>query len=259
MYCPLWIKLKVLNTCVNAALLYGSETWGLYSTASVERLHRKACKIALGVRENTPNNIVYIETGQKPLTAAIKARQFNFWLGIQKDMSNHPDSPITILIKSAIDANIPYVMYYCNLVTEYTSSGDIHHKLTNEFKNMTHDLFHTNLVNDTGGKLGTYLRINPTLCTPLSSTEPIYYETDRVMISRHRTGSHNLKIETGRWARIPRDDRHCKCGPIVQTIDHVVLDCEMLKQYKLDNITDIESFFNHDSAAQFLRHINIIL
>ena len=159
--------LKVLNTCVNAALLYGSETWGLYSTASVERLHRKACKIALGVRENTPNNIVYIETGQKPLTAAIKARQFDFWLGIQKDMSNHPDSPITILIKSAIDANIPYVMYYCNLVTEYTSSGDIHHKLTNEFKNMTHDLFHTNLVNDTGGKLGTYLRINPTLCTPV--------------------------------------------------------------------------------------------
>ena len=67
-------------------------------------------------------------------------------------------------------------------------------------------------------------------------------------------------IETGRWARIPRDDRHCKCWRIVQTIDHVVLYCEMLKQYnKLDNVTDIESFFNQHSGAHFLRHINVIL
>ena len=46
--------------------------------------------------------------------------------------------------------------------------------------------------------------------------EPIYYETDRVMISRHRTGSQNLKIETGRWTRIP--------PPPPETIDTVNVD-----------------------------------
>ena len=46
----------------------------------------------------------------------------------------------------------------------------------------------------------------------------------RVAFSRIRLGSHRLKIETGRWSRIPREARLCTCGAI-QTEQHVLLLC----------------------------------
>ena len=43
-YCPMWIKLKVLTTCVNSSLLYGCETWSNNSFDCIEKIHRKGLK-----------------------------------------------------------------------------------------------------------------------------------------------------------------------------------------------------------------------
>ena len=48
----------------------------------------------------------------------------------------------------------------------------------------------------------------------------------RVCITRYRTGSHNLKIESGRTPHIPRDERYCSCNTSLQTIKHVLLECQ---------------------------------
>ena len=37
--------------------------------------------------------------------------------------------------------------------------------------------------------------------------------------------SHSLKVETGRWSRIPKDDRLCGCGEAIQDEEHVLLRC----------------------------------
>ena len=38
--------------------------------------------------------------------------------------------------------------------------------------------------------------------------------------------SHNLKIETGRWSRVPREARVCICSTnVVQDECHVLLEC----------------------------------
>ena len=40
--------------------------------------------------------------------------------------------------------------------------------------------------------------------------------------------SHNLKIETGRWSRLPRESRVCNCNNlVVQDECHVLLDCSL--------------------------------
>ena len=44
--------------------------------------------------------------------------------------------------------------------------------------------------------------------------------------------SHRLKVETGRWARTPRERRLCECG-VLQDEDHVVFDYD-----KTNNIRD---------------------
>ena len=75
---PLDVKLKVLDTCVASALMYGSETWGNFSKEA-DAAYRRGLKIALGVRDSTNTEIVHIETGKFPLHCKIITAQLKFW------------------------------------------------------------------------------------------------------------------------------------------------------------------------------------
>ena len=79
---------------------------------------------------------------------------------------------------------------------------------------------------DRDSKLGTYLIVNTDLSTPLYKN---VFELEGVCLTRLRTGSHNLLIETGRCAnpKIPREQRLCNCGTNIQTISHVLLECPL--------------------------------
>ena len=71
----------------------------------------------------------------------------------------------------------------------------------------------------------TYRDINPSLlrCEYLSKyTIP---ESDRIALTRIRLGSHHLRVETGRWARIPHELRICPCSTGIQDEKHVLLSC----------------------------------
>ena len=69
----------------------------------------------------------------------------------------------------------------------------------------------------------TYCDFNPVFTTHRIYAENIP-EYLRVAVTRFRLGSHRLKIETGRWSRIPIEQRLCACGA-VQTEQHVLLHC----------------------------------
>ena len=87
------------------------------------------------------------------------------------------------------------------------------------------------MVNSTGTKFFTYRTdINPSL-----DPHPVYTdirakvrEHHRIDFSRFRLSAHNLAIETGRWSRIPHEERVCECGS-VQTEKHVVLECPVTR------------------------------
>ena len=48
----------------------------------------------------------------------------------------------------------------------------------------------------------------------------------RIAFTRVRLSSHRLRIETGRWARIPPEHRLCECGT-VQDEEHVLVRCPL--------------------------------
>ena len=100
--------------------------------------------------------------------------------------------------------------------------------------------------------LGTYLRINPKLETPSMYSKLELIESDRKTITKYRTGSHSLKIQTGRKDKIARNQRLCSCGQEVQTIDHVLFHCQIIKNIttlsqSYDN--DIKNFFENENYA----------
>ena len=79
----------------------------------------------------------------------------------------------------------------------------------------------------------TYLEINPNL-----NMHSIYSrrcsgkfipEHFRIAFTRLRTSSHRLKIETGRWARLTRERRICKCGEGIGDEQHVLTSCKLSK------------------------------
>ena len=53
----------------------------------------------------------------------------------------------------------------------------------------------------------------------------------RIAFTRMRLSSHRLRIETGRWARLPREQRLCRCG-LVKDEMHVLTDCPLVNHIR---------------------------
>ena len=71
---------KILDCQILRCVLYGAETGGLEEVPEIERVSVFALKRYLNVASQTPNTMVYGETGRYPLfvTTAIKA--VKYWL-----------------------------------------------------------------------------------------------------------------------------------------------------------------------------------
>ena len=85
-------------------------------------------------------------------------------------------------------------------------------------------------------------------------------EFKRVQYTRIRLSSHNLRIETGRWCRTPREERICECKADIQTEEHILLNCiltsEIRKTHKIRAETLQELFAGNDiTVVNFIHEI----
>ena len=113
---------------------------------------------------------------------------------------------------------------------------------------------------DFDGRLETYYRVNPTLEAPKYLSDTIL-ESDRIIISRFRCGSHSLRIEIDRFTRpyIPREQRHCKCNQGIQTILHCFCECPLVNYLLPTANTHLETIFNDPDISTKLMNICWIL
>ena len=76
----------------------------------------------------------------------------------------------------------------------------------------------------------------------------------RIAFTRVRLSSHRLRVETGRWARIPHDQRLCQCGLEVQTEQHVLANCHLVDEirssYSNASVDFVNFMASHKSAQQ---------
>ena len=237
---PITIKLKVLNSCAISSLSYSSETWGKYNGKGIETLVRTGIKTALSIRNNTPNEITYIESDQYPLECSILKQQLKFWLNMEQHMKDNPQTPLSILISLAQTKKLPYITHYMKLKEKYTSPENCMETLKSEYR-----LKWTTQINkasiDPDSKLGAYKRVNPDLISPIYK---VSFETERILLTRYRTGNHNLQIEKGRFTypRIPREERLCLCNTSVQTLEHCLLSCPLLAEAR-QNLSSAATLF----------------
>ena len=113
---------------------------------------------------------------------------------------------------------------------------------------------------DDQSRCGVYLLVNPNLTIPTQTTNTL--ETERILTSRYRCGSHNLRIETGRMGNpfIPREERRCPCNTGVQSLHHVLFECPTLVHLHEEfNFTSIGEALNRGDIAMFLLKMERLL
>ena len=254
-FAPLSVKLQILDTCVASSLIYAAETWSNYGD-EVEVIYRSGIRIALGVRTNVNNEIIYVETNRYPLKCRISKLQWKFWANINTYISNHPESMLKHLIEIALDLNLPYTQHYIDLHTRYSSSNECLKSQQNRLMDNWKFLF--NNATDVDSRLGTYIRINPNLTTPKYISKTLF-ETDRQLLSRFRCGSHSLLVEKGRYIMLNYNDRVCSCGTGVQTIIHCFTNCPLITPLLQRNYTNLHEIFEDDDICIMLQTICKVL
>ena len=195
-----------------------------------------------------------------PLNIRIAKQQLNFWMNLQTYLDNNPDHPLKNLIQHGLSLNLPYLNYYTNLEHTYTTPKNCEDALANEFKTSIITKINTKSNNDIDSRLGVYLQVNPNLVPPKHDNNILEFE--QVLLTRYRSGSHNLKIETGRLCnpRILREDRKCMCDTGVQSLRHCLFDCPLLRDvHHKYGYTTIEEAFSSPDIVKLLVEIGCTL
>ena len=79
---PYAVFVKILDRQILPYVLYGCEIWGLKEVPEIVRVHVFALKRYLNVGSQTPNTMVYGETGRYPLFVATAIKAVEYWLRV---------------------------------------------------------------------------------------------------------------------------------------------------------------------------------
>ena len=221
---PFIFKQQVLDAAITSALLYSTESWFTNNPKRLTSQYNKIIKCALGIRVNTSTNLALTELGQDTVINVINKRRRTF---LQSKLSTMDDEePFCYVYRLCGEANTPGFRFLSNSIDREPVTGLGLEKIKAIIRAKP----------QSATKYVTYRsKLNPSL-----STHPIYTckshipDYMRQAFTRIRLMSHNLRIETGRWSRIPMESRVCSCANnITQTEEHVLLYCPMSNHCRL--------------------------
>ena len=241
---PFQVKMQVWESALSSSLLYSCESWLTSSLGEGAKLYKSTLEEMLGVRPTTCDELTFLEIGKADLSSEVRRRQKKFFGKIEsRDHSSHLHQIIT-LVK---DAATPMGRY----LTELMATDD---DPIVTFLQRTKEKVQCS----SSSRRVTYRKINPGLeVFKIYNRREVLPEHQRIATTRLRLGSHRLKVETGRWARIPPERRTCGCSNGgVQDEEHVVLTCAMTEdlrtRFSIDPSLGVAHVFQQLSAADIV-------
>ena len=251
MYAPIKHKIHVLYTCVFPAILYGAETWWDFEPVYDEllQMERTAIKKCLGVKQSTPEDLLYIEINHTDIVSCMKDRQFSFF---KKIYALNADEA---LVKQYIDTfyeESPMIQYYKHLDNENRKRS---------IEERKQRIFQSN-------KTMTKRYADLTKC---EYNDAIYDwnmpERERITLTRWRLSCFDLAVETGRYKDVPRALRLCSRCKMVEDEFHVLFVCivytDIRRKYsnlvnEFKSVTELLHPKSVDTAKQVGRYLHLI-
>ena len=219
---PFSVKRRVVEAAFNAAILYGCESWLGASCQIMDKLYTTAIKCLLGVRKTTANDLCLAEIGFPPLQSLVRHKQQTFIKNMIARTEGIPDDPFRFALDLTYTGNITLSRYIISILSVSNHISEARDNLYERIRASTRT------------KYVTYRDINPTMAVHNVYTvnnKSIIKEHYRISFTRLRLSSHRLKIETGRWTRLPRERRLCQCGA-VQDEKHVLELCALTEHLR---------------------------
>ena len=244
---PVSVKLKVLKSCVMSALLYNCEAFGQKIPEGLDQLYYKMIRAALGVRSNVSNLTLLVESGCLPLECIIRRRQLKFFRRFMKSIERH--SIRSAIFQKLLSNKSEYLNHYTTLDETYSSVDD----LKEEYIRNVHDKIKTFAADrEKHYKYWVYLQLNPEL-----KPSPFLGRIDKVgkAITKFRLGSHNLKIETGRWQRIPRNERLCSTCGVIGDEWHMFYDCVAISRVDLNLPSELSEMWDYSKVNTLFERV----
>ena len=216
---PFAVKKLVWNSAIQSALFYSCETWLSADLKCLSQPYLRTIKEMVGVRSQCCTDILLIETGIPPAQGLVYSRQKTF-LAKLRQSPHFPGSPVQKALDLAIDAECPMGKWVSHLEGISGDPAEI------ELQRIR-----ASVASNTSSRRVMYRLLNPALNVHPMYKLPLVAERCRKATSRLRLGSHSLKIETGRWSRIPREARLCMCGEVQDEV-HVLLYCPITRPFR---------------------------
>ena len=220
---PFYVKRNVWQAALNSALLYSCESWFCHNIKSVEVAYMQTIKDLLGVRIQTPNDLCLVELGVPPVKATIVSRQLKMLQRI-RSLPHFEGSPAHHMLQISVAGRTSMGKYLVWL-------DNLQHPnyVAHSFRSVCERVMESDR-----SKCQTYRQLNCELSThPVYAQKHVIAERYRVAFSRIRLSSHYLKIETGRWARIERQNRVCPCDHAsIQTEEHALCFCALTENLR---------------------------
>ena len=223
---PFSIKKRVAKACVLVSIIYGSETWLTDKYGKAETLYNKIVKALLDVRQTTCTDLCLIEADMPSFQALVKEKMRKY---LQKKLPNlEADHPLQM----ALDLNrLADTKSYRRITELLAEEADLVERDS--------EVRAESIKRSSSTKRMQYCSMNPDLDSPAFYKNDDIQEYQRKEVTRFRLSSHNLKVETGRWGRVVRENRTCICEVGgVQDEEHVTTVCGLTRgpreKYRID-------------------------
>ena len=179
--------------CVLSSILYGCETWFTNSFGKAETMYTKIVKALLDVRNTTCNELCLVEADMPSFEALVAKRMKKY---LQKKIPNlDEDDPLAKAIELSRTAN---TSSYRKIQALLCDESDV----IEEDRGKRAEAIRAS----TSSKRVVYSQLNPLLQQHKLYKNNSLMEHKRIEFTRYRLSSHNLKVETGRWGRIEREN-----------------------------------------------------
>ena len=281
--------LHLFDTQVKPIMLYSCETWIDFLKNDNNIIHKlRKCKLEnvqigilkqiLGVRKNTSNIAMLLETGRHPLALHALERAIKYFLRLPSTGKNSllykyyekekKNIPLSDNFLKYITDNLDKIgmtnIWRQQLIHEKDMSKDIK-RIMEDIKNRLKDISSQTIINT--------LATNPGKLTHLQQMKESHVlETylyinnfeHRRAITKIRTSSHTLQIETGRWNNISQNLRICENCVLdeVEDENHFLFLCPMhiVERQKFYNTVeaklnvDLSRIFSHEDKLKEIFH-----
>ena len=237
-------KCKLFDSLVGSILNFGAEVWGYHEATDIELIHTKFLRRILNVRKSTNLTALYGELGRVPLVVHRKIIMIKYWIKIL----NHSDSSLIkkmyMLLKSDTDRRNYNGKNWAYQIKSILQEHGLEFIWNQQFeteipfsiiKQRIHDMYYQKWYAEinNSSRLMSYCIFKHEFA--LEKYLSLQIENKyKVALTRFRTSSHDLFIESRRYDRTDRNLRICKSCNMSKIEDefHFLLVCPMYRELR---------------------------